>query len=179
MGSSDNNRFTGLIQVYTGDGKGKTTAAVGAAVRFTGNGGSVLFVQFLKGRPSGELDILKRSGVTVKRQDGLEKFYSAMSDKEKEECKKITNENFAFAVKNASDFGMIIFDEMAAALNRNLLDKKKVIDFIKNKPEKTELILTGRNMPSFITDAADYHSHISAKKHPFTRGVSSRKGIEY
>ena len=169
----------GMIQVYTGDGKGKTTAAVGAAIRFTGSGGNVLFVQFLKGRPSGEIHILQKSGITVKRQDGLEKFYSAMNDEEKELCKQISNDNFEYAVSNAAHYGMIVFDEMAAALNKSILDKEKVLDFIKNKPSGTELILTGRNMPEYITDIADYHSLISAINHPFAQGVASRKGIEY
>ena len=73
-----------MLHIYTGNGKGKTTAATGASLRFAGNGGKVLFVRFLKGRESGEIKLLKESGVTVLEQEGLDKFYSAMEDNEKE-----------------------------------------------------------------------------------------------
>ena len=168
------------IHIYTGNGKGKTTAATGASLRFAGNGGKVLFVRFLKGRESGEIKLLKEVGVTVLEQEGLDKFYSAMDDTEKERCLFLTQKNYSFALEHHKDFGMIVLDECGAALKHGLLKVSDITELIfACRKSFTELILTGRDFPEELKNACDYLTEMQAVKHPYSTGLKARKGIEY
>ncbi len=138
----------GLIHIYCGDGKGKTTAAVGLALRAAGQGMKVHFIQFLKGSETGEINILKHiKGITVARCDRNYGFYNTMSDKDKTEIicchnKMLSN---AIVLANQESIDMLIMDEFNAAYNYGLMDKVTAENFIINKPERLELIITGRN----------------------------------
>jgi len=173
----------GLIHIYTGNGKGKTTAAVGLGVRACGRGMKVLMVQFLKGMKTGEAMSLKKlePDFMLYRREQLPKFTWEMNNEEKEKASRIQHEIFKHA-KDAVYNGrvdLLILDEIMAAVNTNFLSKKTVLDFIKNKPDELELVLTGRNPPEEFIMEADYVSEILEVKHPMYKGVPGRKGIEY
>lgn len=172
----------GLIHIYCGDGKGKTTASVGLALRAAGQGMKVHFIQFLKGSGSGEINLLKKiDGISVECCDRNYGFYNSMSDKDKNEIinchNKMLSEAIELAEKKSID--MLIMDEFNAAYNYGLLDKAAAANFIINKPEYLELIITGRDPDEKFIEKADYVSCISAVKHPYEKGISARKGIEY
>lgn len=174
----DNN---GLIHLYCGDGKGKTTAALGLTVRALGSGFRVIFVQFMKNQPTGELSILKGlSGVKVLRGKEGSGFSFNMSEEEKEKTKRlhteILNTAIGFAVSGKCD--MLVLDESVGAYARDLIDRQLLEEFIRNKPEGLELVLTGRNPAQWMLDCADYVSEIRKIRHPYDRGVTARKGIE-
>ncbi len=173
----------GLIHIYTGDGKGKTTAAVGLGVRACGQGMKVLMVQFLKGMPTGEMYSLKKlePGFVLYRGTGTTKFTWQMTDEEKVQAAAEQRSIFEFAVRAAKngECDMLIMDEVIGALSAGMIDKECLLKFISGKPEKLELIMTGRNAPPELTDAADYVSEILAVKHPARKGINARKGIEF
>ena len=173
----------GLIHIYTGNGKGKTTAAVGLGIRACGRGMKVLMVQFLKGIETGEMTIIKKlePDFILHRGEQLPKFTWQMNDEEKKRASKVQHEIFEFS-KEAAFSGKVdlfILDEIMAAVNADFLDKNSVLDFIKNKPDNLELILTGRNAPAEFIEKADYVSEILDVKHPMKQGIPARKGIEY
>lgn len=173
--------MNGLVHIYTGNGKGKTTAAVGLGVRAAGSGMKVLMVQFCKGSSSAEensLDKLKPN-VEIYKIKQIDKFSWQLTSQEKEEMQKITMDLFDYALNQAQSKDMIILDEIMAAITTGLIDAKRVSDFIKNKPSKLELILTGRNAPKELIELADYVSEINAVKHPMSKGIQAREGIEY
>lgn len=173
----------GLVHIYTGNGKGKTTAAVGLGIRACGRGMKVLMVQFLKGIETGEMMTLKKlePDFILYRGEQLPKFTWQMNDEEKKRASKIQHDIFEFAKVAAFDgkVDLLILDEIMAAVNANFLDKNMVLDFIKNKPENLELVLTGRNAPEEFIEEADYVSEIYDVKHPMNQGIPARKGIEF
>ncbi len=172
----------GLIHIYCGDGKGKTTAAVGLALRAAGQGMKVHFIQFLKGSDSGEINLLKKTdGISVERCNRNYGFYNTMSEKDKSEIRYCHNKMLLQAIKLADKeiIDMLIMDEFNAAYNYGLVDKETAENFIINKPEHLELIITGRNPDKKFVKRADYVSCISAVKHPYEKGIIARKGIEY
>lgn len=173
----------GLIQVYTGDGKGKTTAAIGQGIRAYGRGKTVYMVQFLKSSETGELLTLKNlePGFRVIRFEKERGFIWSLSKTEIEELKCEILRAFDFVKEtfrdNACD--VLILDEIMAVLGNGLIGINDVLDIVKNKPENIELILTGRNVPSEIIEVADYVSQVECLKHPFEKGIAAREGIEY
>jgi cob(I)alamin adenosyltransferase len=173
----------GLIHVYTGDGKGKTTAAIGLGVRASGRGLKVLMVQFLKGTPTGELFSLKllEPGFELYRGKELKKFTWEMSQEEKVQTAAEQQELFQYAKTAALRGGtdLLILDEALGAITTGMLSKADVLEFVQNKPESLELVLTGRNAPAELTELADYVSEIRAVKHPAEKGIMGRKGIEF
>lgn len=170
----------GLIHIYDGDGKGKTTCSVGLAIRMVGNGGKVAFLQFMKGCPTGETDVLKKLGVDVRRTKDVLKFYPFMSDEEKKECDDENNELFQYCVKiSKEDYDLIILDEIMSAINVSSIKLDKVIDMLKNKNKNTEIVMTGRDPKDELIKIADYVSFVRMDKHPYNEGVIARKGIEF
>ena len=167
-----------MIQVYTGNGKGKTTAAFGLALRAAGAGLKVYIGQFLKGRNYSELKTLKKIKNIKVEQFGRRCFIKKAPDKKDiilaksglEKIKKI------IAKKN---YDMVILDEINIALKLKLLDLKEVIKLIKKTPKNLELILTGRYAPSAILKIADLVSQIKEVKHYYKKGIKARKGIEF
>lgn len=165
-----------MIQVYTGNGKGKTTAALGLAMRAAGAGKKVYICQFLKGRYCCELASLKKFKNIKLQQFGTDCFLN----------KKPTNKDLLLAKsgidnakKNLSKFEMIVLDEINVALKMGLLKLKDVLELIDKASKKTELILTGRYCHPKIIKKADLVSEIKEVKHYYKKGIKARKGIEF
>lgn len=170
-----------MIHIYCGDGKGKTTAALGLAVRFAGSGRRVYVLQFLKGAPSCELAILARiPEITVQRNSRDFGFSFVMTPAQKEEAAQMHNRHLKQAVGACRDgaYGMLVLDECLGALSAGLLDGSFLRDFLYNKPSDLEVVLTGRNPPADLLELADYVSEMKKRKHPFDQGVPARIGVE-
>ncbi|MBL4936192.1 cob(I)yrinic acid a,c-diamide adenosyltransferase [Clostridium sp. YIM B02515] len=173
----------GYVQIYTGNGKGKTTAAVGQAVRAAGNNLKVYMLQFLKTDPTGELEIAKLIGdkFQIFRFESKKGFFWNLNDEEKVILKKEIDTAYDFAaevIKNNS-CDVFILDEIMGVLSNGILTVDQVAALIDNKPENMELILTGRNVPDLIKDKADLVTEMKEIKHYMNKGVYSREGIEY
>ena len=175
-------RTSGLVHIYCGNGKGKTTASVGAAVRAAGNGKKVLIKRFLKNDHSGEVEALKQiPGITVlpcTRQFG---FSWKMKPEEKEEAKEYYGKELEKAWKMALDqeIDMLVLDEAVGACTLGFIEEERLLELIGSKPEKLEVILTGRNPSETLLAAADYVTEMVMRAHPYTSGIPARKGIEY
>jgi len=170
----------GLVQVYTGNGKGKTTAAVGQAVRAMGRGLNVYIIQFLKkDDSSGEQVALRELGVDIKCF-GEHYTFRRLTQKEvkkaKEFFEKIINE-IANEIEQ-KHYDIVILDEINLLIKKSLLDKKELIEFIKNRPQNTELILTGRGADKEIIELADLATQFRKIKHPYDKKIKARVGIE-
>lgn len=173
----------GYVQVYTGNGKGKTTAAVGQAMRAVGNGLKVYMLQFLKTHPTGELEIAKLIGedFQIFRFESKKGFFWNLTEEEKEILKEEVNEayNFAMKVIKENSCDVFILDEIMGILSNKLLSEEEVIRLIDSKPINMELILTGRNVPDLIKDKADLITEMTEIKHYMEQGVRVRAGIEF
>lgn len=171
----------GLIQVYTGNAKGKSTAAFGLAVRAAGHGFKVVIIQFMKtGASSGEISGFKRLSPEVEIYSyGREGFvYKDRVQREDVELAR-TALTHAEKIMLSEDTDILILDEINNALYFSLLSVKEVVNFIKEKPQHVELVLTGRNAPKEIIEIADLVTEMKEIKHPYQNGINSRKGIEY
>lgn len=168
----------GLIHIYTGDGKGKTTAAVGLAVRANGAGRKVLLVQFLKGMDTSELEPLHKLSITIWRSEE-KKFIHHMTRDELQACKQTQESIFQKVVEQIQDYDMVILDELLGAISTDMISESEVVRLMQEKPQATELILTGRDAPDELVELADYVSDIRCVKHPYDQGVAARKGIEF
>jgi len=175
----------GYIQVYTGDGKGKTTASLGLSLRALGRGWSVLIVMFTKGgNDYGELHSFSNLSPELKERfkivnSGLDKvlFCSNITDEDREEVKK----GWELA-KNAimsGKYQLVVLDEINIVIDMELVDLEEVLETLKNKPENVEIVLTGRNAHKKIKEIAHLVSEIKPVKHYWDIGVEARRGIEY
>lgn len=171
---------TGIVQIYTGGGKGKTTAAVGQAVRAAGAGKRVAFIQFVKGgRRSSELDMLERIGVRVERpavrDTGL--LGSGITDEDRAaaaEAWRIASEAIA-----SGSYDVVVCDELCVAVAYELVPEGEVLALIDRRNPAIDLVLTGRGATDALIAAADLVTEMVAHKHPFDAGVPAREGIEY
>lgn len=169
----------GLVHLYCGDGKGKTTAAIGLCVRAAGRGLRVLLVQFLKGNPTGELAILdKLEQVTVLRQTEQLGFTFWMNEQQKQHAAQVQQQLFEQARRQMQQYDLLILDEVMAAINTGMLSVQQVAELIEHRPPQLELVMTGRNPPQQLVELSDYVSQIEKKKHPFDNGIPARDGIE-
>ncbi len=173
----------GYVHLVTGDGPGKTTSAIGLAVRALGNGLRVCLVQFMKNDRTeeryGELFFLKGcKNVTVK-QFGTGPFLEKGKYSSKDRLVAEKGLKFAKKVISSGDVDLLILDEVNVAIEFGLLKKEEVLELVRSKPKNIELVLTGRNAPKELYDAAEYVVFINAIRHPFYQGVKARKGIEY
>jgi cob(I)alamin adenosyltransferase len=170
----------GLIHVYTGDGKGKTTAALGLALRAAGHGWRTYIGQFMKGQEYGELDAAKLLGdrLTIE-QYGRPTFVHA--DQVSAQDVRLAQEGLARAGEAMSSgaYDIVVLDEINVALLFKLLTVEDVLSLIEQKPDEVELVLTGRRVPEEILTRADYVTVMQEAKHPYQQGVSARKGIEF
>jgi cob(I)alamin adenosyltransferase len=170
----------GLVQVYTGNGKGKTSAAFGLALRAIGRGLKVYVVQFIKGGfDYGELYVVDKLPNLKLKAFGRGEFVTEKPPGK--EDVELAQEALALAeqvVKNG-EYAIVILDEINVALNLKLINLDEVLELIKNKPKHVELILTGRYAPEEIIEAADLVTEMKEVKHPFNKGYQARKGIEY
>ncbi|MCW4052825.1 MAG: cob(I)yrinic acid a,c-diamide adenosyltransferase [Candidatus Bathyarchaeota archaeon] len=171
---------SGLVQVYTGRGKGKTSAAFGLALRAIGRGLKVFVIQFIKGGfDYGELHSTKELKNFELRAFGRGKFITEKPPEESDIDHATKAFEFAQKVVNSGKYDVVILDEINVALSLKLIHTADIINLIKNRPENVELVLTGRDAPSEIIDIADLVTEMKEIKHPFRKGVSPRKGIEY
>jgi cob(I)alamin adenosyltransferase len=172
----------GLIHIYCGDGKGKTTAALGLALRAAGSGMKVHIIQLLKGGPTSELGTLALiPNITVNRPEKNYGFTFNMSEDEKRELASCHDALLTQGEKlmNEGSIDMLIIDEFCAAYEYGLLNHEIADRIVLCKPQNIELVLTGRNPHEKIIAAADYVSEIHSLKHPYDKGISARIGIEY
>lgn len=171
-----------MLQVYMGDGKGKTTAAVGLAVRAAGQDMRVLFVQFMKGGASGEVSVLQKlPQVTVLRSEIDFPFFSKMTKLQKQQQTHIHNEMLQSVTEAAAmhRYDMIILDEITYPCQYALIDAMRVKQLITTVCDTIEVVCTGREPQQWMLDKADYITCMQAVRHPYERGVTARKGIEY
>lgn len=172
----------GLIHLYFGEGKGKTTAAMGLALRAAGSGVRVHIVQFLKGTPSGEIALLQQlPNVTVARPKAGGKFARQMNGEERQATLQAHTDALRQAeqIAKAGGCGLLVLDEALGAVGTGLLDKDALMALVREKPPALELVLTGRGPWDEILQLADYATEMRMHKHPYTQGVMARKGVEY
>ncbi len=171
-----------MLHIYFGEGKGKTTAAVGLAVRAAGRGLNVLFVQFLKTEDSGErLAMEQLESIDLVPCPTELKFVEQMTDEEKLECRVYCHSIFDRSIRNAllGNYNMIIFDEIFSAIEFGMLSEVELFNFLTNAPQNLEVVLTGHHPGEKILPLADYCTEMKLLAHPYQKGVSARKGIEY
>jgi cob(I)alamin adenosyltransferase len=167
------------IQVYTGSGKGKTTAALGLGLRAAGAGLRVHMIQFMKGRRYSEINsIEKLSNISIS-QYGRDEFVN--KDKPEQIDIDLAREGFLYAKKliKSKKYDMIILDEINVAVDFNLINLHELIKVIESKPENLELVLTGRYAHPEIQIIADYVTEMLEIKHPYQQGIEARKGVDF
>ncbi len=173
----------GKIHIYAGDGKGKSTASVGLAVRAAGNNFKVLYTQFLKDGTSSEFNVLRRiPEIEIFQGPVIKKFIFAMNEEEKSETHQACSDYFSAIVDKvkSGNYDLLIMDEIIGSMSVGMVSEDSVIAFLKGKPTDLEVVMTGREPSREIVDLADYYSEIIARKHPYeTEKLQARKGIEF
>ena len=168
---------TGLLHFYYGDGKGKTTAAMGLALRALGAGQRVVILQFLKGGPSGEIPLLEQLGAAVYRGKAGQKFVFQMNEAEKAATRALQNENLAAALAEQAD--LLVLDEAGSAWELDMVDKDLLQRVVLQRPARQECVLTGHAPVQWMLDAADYVTEMQCRRHPYQKGIAARRGVEY
>ena len=177
----DSKNKLGFLHIYCGEGKGKTTAAMGLAVRALGNDLKVIIVQFLKNGRSGEIQVLEQTGkIKFFANPDIKGFSFNMNDIEKNKCRENHIDIFEKATNLCltNECDILILDEIIGAIERNLFDEKVLLKWLQERSEKIEVILTGRYPSNELIQIADYVSRIEKIKHPFDKGMYARYGIE-
>lgn len=170
----------GLVQVYTGNGKGKTSAAFGLALRAAGRGLKVYIIQFIKGGfDYGELYVIEKIPNITLKAFGRGKFVTAKPPDN--EDVKLAKEALKLAngIVKSGEYDVIILDEVNVALSLGLIGLEEVLTLIETRPVHVELVLTGRSVPGEIVKVADLVTEMKEVKHPYSKGLPARKGIEY
>ena len=170
----------GLVHVYSGPGKGKTTASLGLALRACGHGWRVLMICFMKGDPNyGEVLISSKIPNFKLVQSGLPTFVKKGNPSP--EDLQLAREGFNLAIKKAkeNDIDLLILDEINVAVDYGLIPLEELLEFITRKPDNLELVLTGRHAHPEVVKRADLVSEILEIKHPYKEGVPAREGIDY
>ncbi|MFN4306304.1 cob(I)yrinic acid a,c-diamide adenosyltransferase [Sulfurihydrogenibium azorense] len=181
-----------MIYIFTGNGKGKTTAAIGTAIRALGNGEKVLFIQFMKDETiTSEAKILRKLENITLKSFGRKGFYLPKDMLEKnpdlvkygvkpleEIDKKLAYEGLEFVRENIENSDLIVLDEVCIAIYFGLLKVEDVIDLLKKFPQK-DFIITGRNCPQELLDIADLITEMKEVKHPYQKGIKAKKGLDY
>jgi len=169
----------GYIQIYTGDGKGKTTAAIGLSVRAVGAGKKVFFAQFVKGQIYSEVKAMLQylPNITIK-QYGLDCF---IYHKPKQEDIDAAREGFeeVSEIVLSGKYDVVVLDEANIAIYYQLFSVEELIEVLKRKPEQTEIIITGRNAPVELIEFADLVTEMKEIKHYYTQGIQARVGVEF
>jgi len=171
-----------MTHIFTGDGQGKTSAALGLALRFAGYGGNVIIVQFGKGRVTGELISLAQiPNIRVLRNGCDYGFWSSMSEKDRLRLREENNINLNTALLLAKNDScdLLVLDEIISAYENGAVDRELVDTLLDRKPPEMELVLTGRNAPQRFIEHSDYVSEIKCLRHPYEHGIAARKGVEY
>lgn len=190
----------GLVHVYTGKGKGKTSMALGLALRAVGHNLSIYIIQFMKSGDSGEIFAINKHLPNIKlvqfgknaiadKQLQIHEFgnphipkdlgnYKFLSDEEEKEPARRALEH-AFNIATARTHDILILDEINYALSKKLISVEEILELIKTKNKNTELILTGRNAPPEIVEIADYVTELNEISHPYQKNIMARQGIDY
>lgn len=172
--------MAGLIHIYCGDGKGKTTASVGLAVRAAGAGKKVVFTQFFKDGSSSEIGQLKQlENIHVVHCKTVKGFFFRMTEEQKARASADYTRLFQDACSAAKEADLLVLDEIVSACNHGTVAEITVTDFLRNKPEKLEVVLTGRNPSENLLELADYVTEMKKIRHPYNQGIKARKGIEF
>ena len=169
-----------MIHIYCGDGKGKTTAALGLICRYVGTGGEAVLAQFLKSLPTGELVTLEKLGVPVYRNELPHGFFPNMNEEMKSRVREMHDQALAEVTRLARTDActLLVLDELCAALSLGLIDREKVLSLLDDHGS-AELVITGRDPEEALTSRADYITEMKLIKHPYDKGVLARKGIEF
>jgi cob(I)alamin adenosyltransferase len=172
---------TGLTHIYTGDGKGKTTAAVGVSIRALSRGLRVLFVQFFKEKDSeSEIAALQNIGITTLNFDEVKSpLFNPDIDKSALRRKTADALSRLADIFRDNTFDLIVLDEFICLISENILTEDNALTFLRSKPENLELVLTGKGASPGLIEAADYVTYMKNVKHPYDKKMSARKGIEY
>jgi len=173
--------MSGCVQVYTGNGKGKTTAALGLAMRAAGHGLRTYIAQFLKGRPTGEIEAAKKLAPLVRiEQFGRDRFVVVKNGGPDDEDRDRAQAGLAraAAAMRSGDYRIVVLDEVNTAVHLKILTEAEVLAVLDQKPAGVELVLTGRSAPAAFIDRADLVTEMSEVKHYSNKGVRAREGIE-
>lgn len=169
-----------MLHIYCGDGKGKTTCAMGLAVRAAGHGRKVVVAQFLKGSNSGERAVLQGlPNVNCLPVPETIKFIFMMNDQEKAAARAEMTASFHQAVELSRDCDLLVLDELCGALSTGMVPLEDVLSFLDSRPETLEVVITGRDPAPELQERADYISEMCKVKHPFDKGVNAREGVEW
>lgn len=177
----EDKKTIGLVHIYEGDGKGKTSAGVGLSVRCAGSGQKVLYTQFLKDDKSSELKVLEQiPGITVEHCRESFGFTFQMTPEVRERAVSYYTEHFRHVTKLAKEGGyrLLVMDELIASYNLDMVERQEVLKFLDEKPRELEVVMTGRDPAGELLKRADYVSRIEKVKHPFDKGIPARLGIE-
>jgi cob(I)alamin adenosyltransferase len=167
----------GLIHIYTGDGKGKTTAALGLALRACGHGLKVILIQFIKGSIAGEHTFtLEHESFKILKLNNDDCFKKP-KQQQKEEAGEMLN--ISTRILTGQEYDIVILDEIFIAYNMRLITLDEIINLMDIKPSHMELIMTGRMAPAEAIERADLVTEMKMVKHPYSRGIKARPGIEY
>lgn len=175
-----------MIQLYCGDGKGKTTTAMGGVIRALGCGRRVLLTQYMKGNASGEIQwLLKQENVTILRSEEEFGFFHTLSNQEKEELTQIHNviiRQVIEYIENTKELIFVVLDELTYPVEFGLIEEELVNQLFRlaqEESERVELVITGRDPKIEWVEQADYCSYIEKRKHPYDKGIGARLGIEF
>ncbi len=169
-----------MIHIYHGDGKGKTTAACGLALRMAGHGGRVLFTQFFKDGSSGEIVALASLPTVETRHPDLHfGRYRTLTEDQRGQLRTCYRAYLADILAEAEAFDLIVLDEIVSAYNYHVIDREALLDFLRAQGPRRELVLTGRAPAPELLALADYVTEMRKQKHPFDRGIIARPGVEF
>ena len=176
----ESSKTRGLVIVFTGHGKGKTTAALGMTMRAAGHGMKTCFIQFIKGSwKYGELDAVKRFSDCVDFYVMGRGFTWKSNDIEKDKAAAREAWNFAVKVINSGKYAMVVLDEFTYLLLYEIVDPEECMDVLRNKPEDLHIVITGRDALPEIVDLADLVTEMRTIKHPLKNGIKAQHGIEF
>ena len=171
------------IHVYCGDGKGKTTAAMGLSVRSVGRGWNVVLAQFLKGAGSGELKVLRTlpGYHIVEAPSATCKFVFQMNDEEKAECRAQVQQHFRDTVAAVKEYGakLLVMDEVLDAVALGMLSDEELAQFLQERPDDLEVVMTGRAPTPCVEPLCDYITRMTKVRHPYDQGLNARIGVEF
>lgn len=169
-----------MIHIYCGDGKGKTTAAMGLALRMAGSGKTVLLGQFFKDGSSGEVRALQTiPGVTAVFCHTVPGRYARMTDAQRQQARRDYSGYLLDLLDRGKNVDLLVLDEIISALNRGIVPMEPVLDYLKAHGEAQEIVLTGRDPAPELVALADYVTEMRKQKHPFDRGIRARRGVEF
>lgn len=169
-----------MVHIYCGDGKGKTTAAMGLALRMAGAGKQVLIGQFFKDGSSGEIRVLQTvPGVETLHCKTVPGRYAHMTEAQRETARQDYSRYLLELLEKGREKDLLVLDEVISALNRGIVPMEPVAEFLKAWGQEKEIVLTGRDPAQTLLECADYVTEMKKQKHPFDRGIRARKGVEF